>query len=73
MSTILDTIRRYPIWMLTPSEDGTQASTTAEYPVDAQALSKDRRVLLKAVEEADAAVTQDVVEQRISSEVDNAV
>ncbi len=73
MSTILNTILRSPTWKLTPAEDGTQASTAAEYPAGAQALSKDRQVLLKAVEEADAAVTQDIVEQRISSEVDNAV
>jgi hypothetical protein len=72
MSTILDTIRRYPSWKLTPSEDGTQASTTAEYPVDAQALSKDRRVLLKAVEEADAAVTQDIVAKAVTSAEDGA-
>jgi hypothetical protein len=73
MSTILKTIRRYPSWKPTPFEDGAQASTTAEYLVDAQALSKDRQVLLKVVEEAEAAVRQDVVELRISSEVDNAV
>jgi len=61
MSTILNTILRNPSWKLTPSQDGTQAGTTTDYPLDAQALSKDRRVLLKAVEEADAAVTQDIV------------
>ena len=57
MSTILNTILRSPSWKLTPAEDGTQASTAAEYPAGAQALSKDRQALLKAVEECRTYIT----------------
>jgi hypothetical protein len=67
MSTILNTILGYPSWKLTPAKDGTQAGATAVYPLDAQALSKDRQALLKAVEEADAVVTRDVVEKAVKS------
>lgn len=72
MSAIMNMFRGYPGWKPTPSRNGTQASNGDGHPVDAQVLSKDRQVLLDAVEAANATVTQDVVEKAVKSSEDGA-